>query len=359
MAKYDRYANVLEMRIRKGDYFLRDFPTEQELADEIGASRMTARRAMRQLMDKGLLVRKPHGKIEINRAHEDVAGQLRLAFLSPAFSSPIFESWRFAVDRAANKFGANVRMVDFVHWDDPVISQTLTGFDGIFLMPSSEGIPDSVVKRLSKAKNLIALDTDLTDHGIPSVQLLPPVFVTRLADHLHRLGHRRIDCLNTQPHDEVVLHRIEQWRLWQRMNKVEGRLIDEPVDPFSFSIPRAYETMSRLLSAGEFGATGLLCITGGAAMGAIRALHEHGKVAGRDVSIVAVEGGGLEKYQVPSLTVLQAPDPAPYLEACLDWISRRESKWIGPLLVQPASVTLFEGESSGPPPQASRRATKM
>lgn len=348
MPKYDRFASVLEMRIRKGDYLLRDFPTEQELADEIGASRMTARRALLRLMDKGLLVRKPHGKIEINAQHEQASRRPSLAFLQPAFSSPIFESWRFAVERAAEKFDASVRKVDFVHWDDPVIPQTLAGFEGVFLVPSSETIPQSIVGRLTSAKNLIALDTDLTQLGIPSVQLLPPMFVARLADHLYELGHRKICCLNTQPHDEVVTQRIAQWQLWQRMHRVEGELIDEPIEPFAHETPKAHEVMTRLLKEKRFNATALLTITGGSAHGAVRAFHDVGMQVGKDVSVCAVEGGGIARYHVPSMTSLQTPDPAPYLEACLDWFNRREGAWVGPLLVQPASVSLFVGESTGP-----------
>lgn len=346
---------MLESRIRQGDYAIRDLPTELELAEEIGVSRMTARRALLELMNKGLLVRKPHGKIAVNQEHEHVAGKLLLAFLSPAWSSPEFEGWRSAVARAAQKFGASVRMVDFVHWDDPVIYQTLTGFDGVFLVPSSEPMPQPVLERFSGAGNLVVLDTDLTGAGIPSVQLQPPIFLHHLADYLAKLGHRRIDCLNTQPHDEVVKKRIEQWLLWQKVHKVEGRLIDEPVEPFSDAMPKACAVIHRLLDAKDFHATALLCITGPAATGAIRAFVDHKMQIGRDISVCAFnEGGGLHRYLVPSRTVLEPTDPSAYLEMCIDWFSRQGSPWVGPLLVQAASVPLFIGESTGPAPEKAR-----
>jgi DNA-binding LacI/PurR family transcriptional regulator len=343
---------VLELRIRQGDYAVRGFPTEQALAEEVGISRTTARRAMLQLMEKGLLVRKPHGKITVNHEHAQFAGRTRLAFLAPAFSSPLFEAWRFAVDRAAERFNADVRIVDFVHWDDPVIPQTLNSFDGAFLVPSSEKIPLAMLERLRKARRVVVLDSDLSAWGIPSVQLIPSMFVSRLADHLYELGHRHIDCLNCQPEDEVIIKRLEQWHLWQRMHKVEGRLIHDPVQPYEQVVPKHYQTLKRLLDRGEFKATGLVCLT--EATGAIRALHEAGLVVGKDVSVCTV-GGGLERYQVPSQTSLQAPDPGPYLEACMDWmIKKDDGAWIGPLLVQPASVELFIGESTGPAPASDR-----
>jgi hypothetical protein len=40
---------------------------------------------------------------------------------------------------------------------------------------------------------------------------------------------------------------------------------------------------------------------------------------------------------------------------CIDWFSRHNSPWVGPLLVQAASVPLFIGESTGPAPDAKGR----
>jgi len=309
---------------------------------------MTARRALIELMNKGLLVRKPHGKIVINQEHAQFADQLRLAFLGPAFSSPDFENWRFAVERVTAKFNATVRNVDYVHWDDPVIPQTLAAFDGVFLVLSAEKIPASTLERLSHSKNLVALGSDLSDHGIPSVRLLPPICVQQLADHLYELGHRHIDCLNCQPHDDVVQSRMEHWSQWQRIHKVDGRLIDEPVAPSMHVTPKAYAVMKKLLDAKQFTATGLVCITDAAATGAIRALHEAGRKIGVDVSVCSVEGGELGSMQVPSRTMLNPPVPDPYIEVCVDWFKHRNEDWVGPMLIQPANIPLYVGESTAP-----------
>ncbi|CAN5447179.1 hypothetical protein BH10PLA1_BH10PLA1_00300 [soil metagenome] len=340
---------MLETRIRQGDYAVRELPTEQELADEVGVSRMTARRALIELMNRGLLIRKPHGKIVVNQEHAQFVDQLRLAFLGPAFSSQDFEDWRFAVDRVTAKLNATVRNVDYVHWDDPAIPQTLSAFDGVFLVLSSEPIPPLLLERLTHAKNLVALGSDLSEQGIPSIRLLPPICVQQLADHLFELGHRNIDCINVQPHDDVIKARIEHWSQWQRIHKVEGRLIDEPVAPLMHPTPKAYAVMKRLLNAKQFKATGLVCITDAAATGAIRALHEAGLTTGKDVSVCSVEGGELGSLQVPSRTMLRPPDSDPYIEVCVDWFKHRNEPWVGPMLIQPANIPLFVGESSGPP----------
>lgn len=357
-AKYADYALLLEKRILRGDYAIRDLPTEHELAEETGSSRTTARRVLLSLMEKGLVVRKPHGPLTINHEGLRQQHQLSLACLAPAFGSSGFGDWRFVVEQTAKKLGASMRLADYVHWDDPVIPQTLANFDGVFLVPSSEAIPETVLNRFSQSKQLVVLDADLTEWGVPSVNMVPPLFIDRLGGHLHKLGHRHIDCLNTQPHDRVITKRIERWTFWQQMHKVKGRLIDNPVDPYVHPTPQAYSTMKRLLEGGEFRATALLCTTAAAATGAIRALHEKGLRIGKDVSVCAVEGEGMARYRIPSYTVLETPDPAPYLEVCIEWLARK-TPWAGPLLIEPSDLPLFVGESTGPAPKVAEPQAKL
>lgn len=357
MLKYLESSELMENRIRRGDYAIRDLPTEQELARELGVSRKTARRAILRLMEKQIVVRKPYGRLTVNGVHAMLNGRLQLAFLAVAFYSPNSEAWRFAVDRAARKIGAVVRPVEFVHWDDPVIPEVLAGFDGVFLMPGSEEIPLALLERFSQAPHLVSLENNLSDWGVPSVHLLPPRFIHCLGDHLYQIGHRHIDCLNTQPPDRMIQRRAEQWLLWQRMHKVEGRLINEPVQPFGFAAPKAYDVMKRLLNAGEFKATGLVCLTNEAATGAIRALQEHGLQVGKDVSVCAMEGGMTARLQCPSRTVLEPPEPDLYVEVCMDWFARRTKPWVGPPLVEPSTLPLFKGESTGPAPVRSAAGT--
>jgi len=348
MPKYATFSDVLEARIRRGDYVVRELPTEFELAREFGASRKTARRAVQNLLDKGIVIRKRSGRLTVNGEHESMDGRLQLAFLSMSFYSTNAEAWRFAVSRSAERVGAVVRPIDFVHWQDPVILETLDGFDGVFLMPNSEKIPDSILERFGEARHLVSLDNDLSQWNVPSIRLLSPRFIHWLGDHLYGLGHRRIDCLNTQPEDQVIEQRKEQWLLWQRVHNTEGRMISEPVAPYDHATPQAYRVMKQLLKTGEFTATALVCLTNAVATGAIRALQEEGLRVGQDVSVCAMEGETQARFQWPSRTVLEPPEPDLYINLCIDWFAKRTEPWIGPRLLEPSTLQLFQGESTGP-----------
>ena len=356
--KRSRIAAMLEERIRRGDYVANGLPTEPELAAEAGVSRTTARLAMLDLVRKGLMVRKPHGKLELSDRHASVSGRLNVALLVPAWSSPYFEAWRHAIEHAAVQRNTFVRTVDFVHWDDPVIPRTLSNFDGVFLEPGTEPIPPTVMKIFSRTRHLVVLEEDLSGAGIPSVQLLPADFIQLLGEHLYGLGHRRIDCLNTQPASSRMARRLDQWRLWQKLRQVEGRIWDSPVEAYTHPTPHAYHVMKRLLKTGEFQATALVCLDDAVAIGAMRALREQALQPGQDVSVCAFDSAGLQRYQYISLTVLERPDAGSYLNMFFDWFAARTEPWSGPTRVQPATVDLFAGESTGPAPGVARDFTK-
>jgi DNA-binding LacI/PurR family transcriptional regulator len=341
--KWQQTAQLLRHRVTHGDYAIRRLPTETELAGELEVSRSTARRAIHQLMDDVVIERRRHGKLVIRQAGPDTV-RPHLALLSRAFSSIEYQKWQTALVHEAHALGANVRLITYVHWDDPNVSHTLAGFDGTFIVPSTEAIPPHVRNALSRGRNVFSLGVDLSELGLPAVQLMPSVFVHRLGDHLLAQGHRRIDCPNTQPCNEVIRARLAQWAFWKDLHGVSGEVLSEPVEPFAHPTPQAYRLMRRHLQDDRFEASALLCITDDAA-GAIRALHECGRAVGRDVAVCSVEGGPFGRYRVPSRTCLVEPPAGPYLRACIASIAGG-GPWAGPMLVQPSDVSLFVGEST-------------
>jgi len=350
MPKYIQFATMLEKRILRGDYTLDGLPTEQELADEVGVSRMTARRALKRLMDEGIFIRKPHGRPVINRRHQHLHGKASMALLAPAYSSMQYDNWIFAAERVALEMGMLLRVVRYVHWNDPVIPQSLASFEGVLLVPGAGEMPDLVLKWFSEANNLVVLDGNLTDCGVPSIHSSQKKLILRMSDYLHGLGHRRIDLLNTQPHGRMIEDRMLYWANWKEHNGVTGQVYDFPVEPYKDPTGKAYNIMTRLLKEDTFSATALMCLTSTASTGAIRALHEAGWKVGERVSVCAINGAKQTRYLIPSCTAFQHQDLEPSLRHCMGWLAGGEP-WQGPLLVEPGDNILFEGESTGPAPE--------
>ncbi len=345
--KARKVERLLERRIRHGDYILTEIPAERYLSTEMGTSRMTTRKAIDQLIRRGLLKRLPNGRLSVGDNLS--SAQLTLGMLVPYLSSGDVEKWRLAAERAGEDFKARIRTILYVHWDDPILQDALSSFSSVFLIPSAEDIPPKVIERLAGAgRSVSVLGQDLSMHGIHSVFLFPSFWVQRLLDHLAESGHRTVDCFNVQAEDMVIRGRIEQWQLWRATHRLGGELLGEGVQSFDPPIKRAYDQMTAILNQSQLKATALFCTTAPAAVGASRALHDRGIKVGEDVSVCTINDEGLTRYVCPSVTCIEMPDPTPYLRLCIERMQSSDGDWAGPLLLQPAEATLFKGESTGP-----------
>ncbi len=346
--KMKKVQRVLERRIRHGDYILTGLPPERNLSTEMGASRMTTRKAVEELIHKGLLKRLPNGRLALgdNVARE----QITVGLLVPSTSSGDVEQWRLAAERAAEDFNARIRTILYVHWDDPILRDAINGLANVFLIPSAEEMPDEIIEKLSQAgRSLSVLGQDMSRHGLHSVFLFPFVWVQRLLDHLAELGHRTVDCFNVQAEDVVIRGRMEQWQLWRASHRLRGRVLGQGIQSYDSPLKRAYDQMTAILERKELKATALFCTTAPAAIGATRALHDHGIRVGHDISVCAINDEGLARYVCPSLTCIEMPDPTPYLRLCIERMQAPDDDWMGPLLLQPPEPTVFKGESTAPP----------
>lgn len=346
MAKASQIIEVLERRIKHGDYLIKELPTERELAYEFGVSNLTARRVYQKLIEKKLLAKKPNGRPIIRT--DSPLKQMQIAFLAPAFSQHI-DRWRLAIQFATEKFNSFLRPFYFLHWDDPIIVNDLANFDGAFVLPIvEEPIPQKVLEQFCKRMPpVVSLDVDLSPYGIPTLEMMPPVFVQSLLDYLFSIGHRSIHCLSVYYRSTVIQSRINQWQIWKAARGIDGELIDVILTgPKASSFQGAYETVKNLLKK-PLTCTALLCTTTPCAMGAMRACIEEGIMVGKDLSICSIDGEGYAPYLHPSLTCLDNADPFPYVAVCLEWMQRGGENWIGPLKMAPTTPTLFYGESTG------------
>ncbi|MCW3062123.1 MAG: GntR family transcriptional regulator [Capsulimonas sp.] len=347
MRKVALATQMIEKRIAHADHILVGIPGERQLAEELGLSRTTVRTALQQLMDQGTLVRQENGRISVAEPGDGRLKKRTIGIAAPPMASADFDRWREGIRGVLEGQPVTLRPVAYAHWADPALQDALAHFDGMFFIPPAEKIPAWLTtKMLNAACRVVVLDEDESAAGLPSVTLFPPAAERKLFDHLRRLGHQRIDCLNAQAEDGVILGRIAEWKRYLEEHGLPGQLRSQAVEkPFE----SAYQLIRDALKEGRPVASALFCTTGPAAIGAMRALHEAGLEIGVDVSVCAVNGEGIGQYLLRSLTELESPPRALYLQRAAGWMLG-EDLWEGPLLIQPNDVPLFEGESTGPAP---------
>ncbi len=71
---------------------------------------------------------------------------------------------------------------------------------------------------------VVILDGDFTSDGLPSIRLFSDACIERVLDHLWKLGHRRIDCINTQNRNREIDRRIDIWERWLNRRSCQGEL---------------------------------------------------------------------------------------------------------------------------------------
>lgn len=350
MAKFDQLSDLLRKRIHLGDYVIRELPAERRLAEAHGVSYMTARRAAQVLIDEGLLARGANGRLKIRRLKNSRSPILQIAFLLPFLEkSPVFDRWNKVLETVIAQHQGNLRQVFYKHWDDPLIQEVIDSFDGVFLLPSTEPIPVAIQEQFRRcAKPLVSLSADFSHLEIPSIQPMPPVFVSHLLDHLEAQGYRDIYCLNVQPCVPEIQQRIQQWQHWKEARGFDGLLLNEAVAPYGDGFTRAYQVVQRIIAQGRLKAEAIFCVTFPAVMGAMRAMHEAGIRPGEDIALCVVDGEALAAFQIPSITALEVPDTSVFVNHCVQWMLQfpQDKTWSGPLLMHPEDVPLMVREST-------------
>ncbi|MBS1371026.1 MAG: substrate-binding domain-containing protein [Lentisphaeria bacterium] len=301
MSKYLEVAEILKSRVMHGDYLSSPMPGERKLAEEIGVSYMTARKALKHLIDTGVVAKDEDGKAQLPKSKAKYGS---CAFLAPAFVSMLTIRWQTTLDRTLSRGGRILRSVYFMHWNDPTITDTLANFDLIFLLPKLEPPPEHLLRKLRECgKPVVVLETDWSERGFLSILSSPVESLGKLLEHLAETGDR-VDCFNTQPLDEV----IDGWLgVWEEF-PVRGRRLNYPVDFYDDTLAHAVKVAASLLRSGEWKPKAVLCTTFSAAIGLSRVLHDFGFEVGRDVRLAAVNDVGWAAYLTPSITTLENAD---------------------------------------------------
>ncbi len=350
-AKYLTIASIIETRLNSGDYAVDGIPGERRIAEELGVSHMTARKAVQHLIAQGVVAKRPAGRIARAQSRVRPNCQLHVAFVAPAFESSSIQRWYFALERIVSGREGSLRQVAYVSAHDPAITDALEGeFDGVVLIPPI-GMSPLLVERLAAERHrVVTLFHDLTEHGIPCVDMNSPDSVWQVARHMADLGHTRVDCLNTQPLMPLVERRIAAWEEAAARYGIETKVHHHEVAAFEHPDLRAYEAVGAMLDDPAYlPVTGLFCTTAAACRGAMRAAYVRKLQVGKELSLAAPDGIHDARLMTPSLTTLEDPDVTPFLSRAVDWLVSGGRSWDGPLKIQPEKIPLWVGESTGAP----------
>lgn len=341
MTKSGAIVAALRNRLAQGDYDLRPFPAERDLAAEFAVSYMTARKVVAQLIAEGLLARAGRGRAA--PAPGGQAGRPLIALL--AFGWPVrpFLHLQRALAGAAQARGLACSHQRFTHWDDPTVNHVLARSLGVLILPPADDLPESAVERIVRAPaRTVVVGADLSARGIRGIDHLPAAGVRLLLDHLAARGHRRLAVLNVQPHDHAIRARLAEVQVWARSH-MPVEVVDRPVASGEDALEPARDAAAAILDRADR-ATGCIGTTLFAAQGLLRAGADRGLAVGPDFAVAAMDGESMAGLLVPAITSVDSSGMAEAAAAAVDWMAGLAS-WDAPLFRRCQGV-LVEREST-------------
>lgn len=359
MQKFERLEKTILQQIEKGDFSLSGLPSERILSEKLGANRLTVRKALALLEQNDIIRKSKTGRYEITPQATGSSQNARIALLAPpAFSSGNIRIWYEEILACAAKNNFLFRPFLFVHWNDAAINDIFSNFDGVFVVPSGDVIPRDTLAQFQSKKGLVFLNTNMSHYQILSMNLFPEIFVRQLLDRLARKGHRFVACLHLQSDGSDVLNnRISQWEYWSILNENDAPLIKADINPFNAGEP----FLNSQIKKGMFkDSTAVFCTTVHAAIALIRACKNNGIDPEKDLAICTIDDEGIGMHSTPSVTCFKPPDIQKMLRPVFNWIKQGGDlkTWKGPLLIEPAGLEIYEGETLHSPARLTKDTKK-
>lgn len=151
----------------------------------------------------------------------------------------------------------------------------------------------------------IVIHGQLPGTDVPSVDVDNVQGATAAVEHLLRLGHRRIGMItNAPPAYTASRQRLEGYR--QALETAGIPYDEELVRYGNFDEESGRQAMEALLSLGER-PTAVFIASDMVAIGALRALREHGLRVPEDMAIVGFDDIATARYLTPALTTVHVP----------------------------------------------------
>lgn len=133
----------------------------------------------------------------------------------------------------------------------------------------------------------------------------------KMVDYLCKLGHKKIAIIVAPPKEVSIGRlRLEGYKKALKDNQIDydknlvRYIVNDTID--TFSMQYGHETAGELLESNiEF--TAIFCISDTIAVGACKAIFEHGKSIPEDYSVAGYDGMDIAYYYQPSITTIRQP----------------------------------------------------
>jgi len=346
-------------QLRSGDYARGGrLPSERALADRLGVSYMTVRKAITQLVDEGYLVRRVGQGTFVRRDLSEERMQKQAALLAPAWLDTALIGFAMHMFELAEARGWQPRLYHYRSWNERLVHEVIDHCDALMVVPSGQRLNDEVASVFRAGrKPVVFIGESMLPLGFDSVVGRPDREVDAAVDHLVQLGHRRIALAwQTDSAGDYVPAAtglaIDRWK-----KRVQPLIASDPIDDLAMfaDVPRfqwpQQAIYDRIVSRYRQGETfsAIICplCWFWAAQAAVCDL---GLAVPDDVSIVAIGDWHEGRFFRPKPTVVFVSEQE-HIRAAWELIDARTSEPNRPAVQAVVEPGLIPGRTTAPAPE--------
>jgi DNA-binding LacI/PurR family transcriptional regulator len=321
LSKYARVRDALAEAIRNGEYSVgQKLPGERTLAVQYGISYMTARRAVGELVERGLLNRRPWEGIFVAIPNRNAAAAkagsvpgetITLNIITVGYEPPHVNTLKRLASKYAQASGWSTRFVRIEHpGDDHAIGRILGGGLSLLIIPDDLTMRGPVGEAVQKVSGRAVLIGNRMDNfGVPSVLADDTHAIGLAVQHLREHGHTRIGMLCDYINHPVTSVQVAKWRSCFAADcpaeELDRRLIACRTPRFECPTQNAYRRVREYLKeAGDTAVTALVCTGDESAVAAMSACRDEGRPVPDAMSIVVSGDSALAAHCNPPLTCI-------------------------------------------------------
>ncbi len=280
-------------------------PGERTLAKEYGYSYMTIRKAVDNLVAKGILYKLPtKGTFVADRKtakkKTKIIGYFLDKSIAAGLTSPYYSLIFDSLEKQASKHGYS--LIYFSDAGDGSSLRHLNNVDGVIIscFPRIENI----VHEINKHVPVVVMDNSSSDKTIPSVIIDNFNGVTKSVDYLCSLGHKRIGFMTGLEDSDVGKNRFAGY---QRGLSNHGiKLNEKLVFRGDYSFESGVNGADYFFSLNN-PPTAIICANDAMAIAVIREAVQRGLSVPDDISIMGFDDISVASHITPPLTTLAAP----------------------------------------------------
>lgn len=307
-AKHRQVRDKLLEAIRSGEFSAgHQLPAEYDLAARFGVSHMTARRAVCELVETGVLERRARKGTFLRAQSRERLAATTLHLVCMTYESSLTRAFLDWGGQAAERRGWGVRVVRMHSGHDHAGIQTVLSDEPTLVLMDAASLRDSLGDALRKADGRAVLTGNRLD-GVPAV-VADDAHAIRLAmEHLRAAGHRRIALVSNHPDDANERVQIAAWRecLEGLLDPSESvrYLVSAETPGFQCATPHAYAVVRHRLASDWQRVSALVCLGDELALGALAACRDAARPVPEKMSLVNSGDSALMAFAHPPVTCI-------------------------------------------------------